>query len=300
MLTPTAPAPASNNLIAGNLIGTDVTGTKSLGNRYGIQVVDGSSNTIGGTTAGARNIISGNGYMNFAGAGVLITSDGTSPSRATRSRATSSAPTRRNQSTRQQGKRHQHPGWCVGQHGRRIGDRQYHRFQHPGGRAGRQHGGRHRGQRCDPEQLDRGELRSGDRPRPRRSAPPIRPVGRMRAPTTCRTSPSSCRRHSPSAHGGNGDAQQRPRNDLHHPVVRQRQRRSLRFRPGPDLPGPDDRDHGPDQRATALQRHRGRRPATSRSSPRRPPTRMATRRSSRPTSRPSGRRPPPRRSRLRP
>ena len=42
----------------GNLIGTDVTGTKPLGNGNGIQIDGGSSNnTIGGTAAGAGNTI---------------------------------------------------------------------------------------------------------------------------------------------------------------------------------------------------------------------------------------------------
>ena len=53
---------ASANLVAGNRIGTDVTGTTALANhRYGVYILDsGSGNTIGGTSAGARNIISGN------------------------------------------------------------------------------------------------------------------------------------------------------------------------------------------------------------------------------------------------
>ncbi len=54
-------AGASNNLIAGNYIGTDVTGTIALPNAGGVGISTGASNnTIGGTTAGARNIISGN------------------------------------------------------------------------------------------------------------------------------------------------------------------------------------------------------------------------------------------------
>ena len=46
------------NLVEGNYIGTDITGTTGLGgqrHRYA-----GDYNTIGGTTAAARNIISGN------------------------------------------------------------------------------------------------------------------------------------------------------------------------------------------------------------------------------------------------
>jgi hypothetical protein len=51
----------SNNVVLGNYIGTDVTGTAPLGNGYGLQI-GGSDNLIGGTTAEARNLISGNLY----------------------------------------------------------------------------------------------------------------------------------------------------------------------------------------------------------------------------------------------
>jgi hypothetical protein len=51
----------SGNLIQGNYIGTDTTGTAKLGNRYeGIAVFNSSQNTIGGSTAGSGNVISGN------------------------------------------------------------------------------------------------------------------------------------------------------------------------------------------------------------------------------------------------
>ena len=50
----------NNALVQGNYIGTDITGTKALGNNKGILWNDASYATVGGTTAAARNIISGN------------------------------------------------------------------------------------------------------------------------------------------------------------------------------------------------------------------------------------------------
>jgi titin len=49
--------PTSFDLVEGNFIGTDVTGTK--GGWRGVQVFGASNNTIGGTTAAARNLING-------------------------------------------------------------------------------------------------------------------------------------------------------------------------------------------------------------------------------------------------
>jgi hypothetical protein len=53
---------AKNNTIEGNYIGTDATGTKIVGNAgTAIYIAQGAtSNTIGGSTAGAGNVISGN------------------------------------------------------------------------------------------------------------------------------------------------------------------------------------------------------------------------------------------------
>src|SRR6266542_3348043 len=52
---------ATNNLIQGNYIGTDVNGTTALANaRIGIFICASPNNTIGGTTSSARNVISGN------------------------------------------------------------------------------------------------------------------------------------------------------------------------------------------------------------------------------------------------
>ncbi len=47
------------NLVVGNQIGTNGTGTLPLGNKYGV-LISGSHNTIGGTSLGAGNLISGN------------------------------------------------------------------------------------------------------------------------------------------------------------------------------------------------------------------------------------------------
>jgi CSLREA domain-containing protein len=53
---------ASNtgNIIRGNYIGTNPNGTEALPNNTGVRITAGSSNTIGGTAAGAGNVISGN------------------------------------------------------------------------------------------------------------------------------------------------------------------------------------------------------------------------------------------------
>jgi len=53
---------AMGNTVAGNFVGTDVTGTAPLPNTLGgISIANNASNNvIGGTTAGARNVISGN------------------------------------------------------------------------------------------------------------------------------------------------------------------------------------------------------------------------------------------------
>ncbi len=51
----------TGNVIQGNYIGTDINGTADLGNGdRGVELEDSSNNTVGGTTAAARNLISGN------------------------------------------------------------------------------------------------------------------------------------------------------------------------------------------------------------------------------------------------
>lgn len=52
---------AINNVVQGNYIGTDVTGTADMGNTQdGVYIGNAAGNTIGGAVAGARNLISGN------------------------------------------------------------------------------------------------------------------------------------------------------------------------------------------------------------------------------------------------
>lgn len=61
---------ASNNVVIGNLIGTDASGTKALGNKYDAIFLSGATNTrIGGLEPGERNIISGNGGSGITVAG---------------------------------------------------------------------------------------------------------------------------------------------------------------------------------------------------------------------------------------
>ncbi len=50
---------ATGNIVEGNFIGTNASGTGAVANGMGIEI-DNPNNIIGGTTAGARNVISGN------------------------------------------------------------------------------------------------------------------------------------------------------------------------------------------------------------------------------------------------
>jgi len=51
---------SSGNLIRGNFIGTNATGTAALSNSPGISITDSPNNVMGGSSPGARNVISGN------------------------------------------------------------------------------------------------------------------------------------------------------------------------------------------------------------------------------------------------
>ena len=67
---------ASGTLVQGNLIGTDITGTRDFGNYGGILVSGAPSTLIGGTTPEARNVISGNDWN-----GIIIAGAASSGSR---------------------------------------------------------------------------------------------------------------------------------------------------------------------------------------------------------------------------
>jgi hypothetical protein len=61
------------NVITGNRIGTDVTGTIAIANSdNGVSISNSNNNVIGGAAPGARNITSGNGAFGKAGAGIAI------------------------------------------------------------------------------------------------------------------------------------------------------------------------------------------------------------------------------------
>jgi CSLREA domain-containing protein len=77
---------SADNVVAGNYVGTDVNGMLDLGNaNQGIGITDltlgatvrpATNNVVGGTAAGSRNLISGNGSPSVVGHGVLIDASG--------------------------------------------------------------------------------------------------------------------------------------------------------------------------------------------------------------------------------
>ncbi|MGB8326774.1 MAG: SdrD B-like domain-containing protein [Steroidobacteraceae bacterium] len=64
---------ATNNVVAGNYIGLDVTGAAAVPNGAGVILSDTLNNTVGGTAAGAGNVVSGNSSTGVAVAGVPTT-----------------------------------------------------------------------------------------------------------------------------------------------------------------------------------------------------------------------------------
>ena len=104
-------ATASQNLIVGNLIGTDKTGLHARSNaEEGVAILSAQGNTIGGTTPAAQNLISANNW------GVRL--DGTVTTK-TWSRETSSAPTSPASASGKRNQRRHHHHQCVEQHDRR-------------------------------------------------------------------------------------------------------------------------------------------------------------------------------------
>ena len=54
---------AGANRVEGNHLGTDAAGTTDRGNRgSGLRIAGGDGDVVGGTTPGARNVISGNDF----------------------------------------------------------------------------------------------------------------------------------------------------------------------------------------------------------------------------------------------
>jgi hypothetical protein len=64
---------AAANVIQGNVIGADITGTQPLGNAAGIYIIDAASCLVGGTVPGTRNIVAFNGIQcDVHDAGVIV------------------------------------------------------------------------------------------------------------------------------------------------------------------------------------------------------------------------------------
>jgi hypothetical protein len=64
---------SGGSVVEGNILGTDREGTPNIGNGGNITIGD-SDNLIGGTSPGARNIISGRSFHNVGNSGVVLTS----------------------------------------------------------------------------------------------------------------------------------------------------------------------------------------------------------------------------------
>ena len=65
------------HLIQGNRVGTNAAGNAAIPNAYGgIRFLNSNGNTVGGTTAAARNLVSGNGAFGYVGSGLIL--EGTS------------------------------------------------------------------------------------------------------------------------------------------------------------------------------------------------------------------------------
>ena len=228
-----------DNLIEGNKIGTDITGTKPLGNAAnGIDLFDESGNTVGGTTPGAANVISANGQDGistgpFLGNNNLVEGNfiGTDPTGT------------KNLGNGGIGVYVQDSNNTIGGHGARGGQR--HRVQ----RAGRRGGGgqlqRPDHRRGDPVEFDLRQPGAGDRPERRRGHAQPRGRADLRAELLPELPRVDLGRRRRREGHHQWDTQQRRRHVLPDPVLRQPQSRSLGLWPGPV---PDRFDHGDDRR----------------------------------------------------
>ena len=227
-------------LIEGNEIGTDRSGTVALGNTSDGIAIEAAGVTVGGTTAAARNIISANGGN---GVNFFLIFSAPNPPNVVEGNSIGTDAT----GTIALGNAHDGvlmsnyaTGILIG--GTKAADGNtiaYNAGSGVGVVDCQQRG------RCDPVELDLREPGVGDRPGRRRRDP--EPSGRtdprsQQLPELSRTA----RGHHlqwPDLH--QGDAQQCPRCQFHRAVLLRPHGRSQRLRPGPDLPRPD---HGDDRR----------------------------------------------------
>ena len=209
----------SDNLVEGNYIGTNAAGTAALPNGYnGLDIVSGASyNTVGGTTAGARNVISGNAVngvvIAFSGASVNLVEGNYIGTNAAGTAA-----------LRQRRRRRDHPGWGDVQHRRRDDGRRPQR--HLGQRQWRRPGAHRLGHVRQP---GRGQLHRHQRRRHRRPGQPLRRPGAQRGDLE----------HGRRDDGGG------PQCDLGQPLGRRAAPRlgDRQQRPPGELPGPECGGH---------------------------------------------------------
>ncbi len=225
-----------NNLIQGNFIGTDITGTKFL-SEASLLLIETSNNTIGGTAAGAGNVIVGS----HDGSGIYITDGGSSnPTQGNlvQGNFIGTDPTGTVNFGRGSVGITIYPG---------RGDHNVSNNTIGGTAAGAGNviaynvGGIVSG----PGQLHPGQLHLRQRCR---RAPGDRPGPERSQPRHTRCPEQQPGPDHPLHHGGDhdhrGDAQWHPEHPIPHPVLRQRSGQPQRVRRGPDVPRRRDGDDG--------------------------------------------------------